>query len=269
MPVSDQDAVRYASESGFPLQIAVQHAVDESVSTTGWSVRYVEHGWVHPQEQQKGFIDLVLHRDRGRHLLVVECKRQRDAAWVFMHYSGTAASRRHFRPWITHAGADRIVRHAWTDKPLDPACPEATFCAVRGQNSNERNTLLERTGSELVLATEALAHSERDLRVHGRSSVRYYYPLIVTTADLRVADFDPATVSLEDGEISAANVRNVPFLRFRKQLATRFVVLGPSDLTDRGDPSYTMESSIFVVHASRLVQFLAEFDPPDDDASPL
>lgn len=265
MPSTDQDAIRYASESGFPLQIAVQHAVEDSVQRTGWSVRYVEHGWVHPHEEQRGFIDLVLHSHDGKYLFVVECKRQRDATWVFMHYSGTASNRRHAKPWVTRASPDRVLLHEWTDQPLDPAYPEATFCALRGQNSSERNTLLERTGAELILATEALAHAERDFRRTDTESVRFYFPLIVTTAELKVADFDPSSISLADGELTNAEIRDVPFVRFRKQLATRFVALSSGDIDLLGDPSYSMESSIFVVRADHLVEFLSEFEPPENE----
>ena len=265
MPTTDQDAIRYASESGFPLQIAIQHAVDDAVRRTGWSVRYVEHGWVHPREQQRGFIDLVLQSHHGKYLFVVECKRQRDAIWVFMHYSGNASDCRHAKPWVTQASPDQILLHDWADRPLDPPCPEATFCALRGQNSSERNTLLERTGSELILATEALAHAERDFRQTNTESIRFYFPLIVTTAELKVADFDPASVSLGDGELTTATIRDVPFVRFRKQLATRFVSLSPDDVEQLGDPSYSMESSILVVRADCLVEFLSEFESPENE----
>lgn len=262
MPVADQDAIRYASESGFPLQIAVQHAIDGSVAQTGWSVRYVEHGWVHPQEEARGFIDLVIHSKRGSCIFVVECKRLRDATWVFMHYSGQAKDRRRAKPWVTRASWERVVEHGWTEAPLDPPCPETSFCAVRGQSASERNTLLERTGAELVLATEALAHAERDLRRMDTDSTRIYFPLIVTTANLKIADFDPASISLVDGELSSASIRDVPFIRFRKQLATRFEALTPAAGDQSGDLSFSKESSLFVVRADYLVDFLTQFESP-------
>ena len=263
MPATAQDTIRYASDSGFPLQIAVQHAVDESARQTGWGVRYVEHGWVHPHDHQRGFIDLVLHSQKGPYFFVVECKRQRDATWVFMHHSGNAADRRHARPWVTHVEPERIEHHGWAHAPLDPPCPEGTYCALRGESASERNTLLEQTGSKLISATESLAHAERDFRRVGESSTRFYFPLLVTTAVLKVADFDPATVSLVDGKLAAAAVKDVPYVRFRKQLATRFVPLTPEDVGRLGDPSYSMESSIFVVRAESLIRFLTAFEPPE------
>jgi hypothetical protein len=262
MPASPQDAIRYASDSGFPLQIALQHAVEAGASRTGWQVRYIEHGWVHPEGGASGFIDLALDSRLGSCILVVECKRQRDATWVFMHHSGTAKDRRRAKAWVTHSIWDNVQTHSWMETPLDPACPEATFCAVRGQSSSDRATLLERLGSELVLATEALAHSERDFHKSQTVTTRTYFPVLVTTARLKVADFDPKSVSLEDGELVNASVRDVPYVRVRKQLATRFVKLREHQADRPEDPSHSMESTIFVVHASAFLDFLSAFDPP-------
>ena len=148
------------------------------------------------------------------------------------------------------------------ETPLDPACPETTFCAVRGQNSSDRATLLEKAGSELVLATEALAHAERDFRKSESVLTRTYFPILVTTANLKVADFDPASVSLETAELTSATIRDVPFVRLRKQLATRFVQLGPRRTDRPEDPSFSLESTIFVVRASFFIDFLNQFEPP-------
>lgn len=263
MSTTDQDAIRYASDSGFPLQIAVQHAVDGSTARTGWSVRYVEHGWVHPEEEARGFMDLVLQSRRSSCFFVVECKRQRDATWVFMHYSGQAKPRRRAKPWVTQTSLEKVIYHGWAEAPLDPACSETTFCAVRGQNTSERNTLLERTGAELILATESLAHAERDFRRMDNVSTRLYFPLLVTTAKLKIADFDPTSVSLTNGELNSASIRDVPYVRFRKQLATRFEALAPAAADRTEDPSFSMESSLFVVRADCLIDFLSEFEPPE------
>jgi hypothetical protein len=266
MPATSDTALRYASDSGFPFQIAVQHAVEEAVSHTGWRVRYVEHGWVHPENGQRGFIDLVLEHKHSNIQLVVECKRQRDTTWVFMHYSGNASARRHARVWVTDFDAVRQIQHGWVHAPFDPACPEATFCALRGQNANERSTLLERTGAELIVATESLAHSERDIGQKGTPSRRYYIPIIVTTANLKIAHFEPASVSLGDGELNKAEVQDVKCVRFRKQLNAQFTKLSAGDLARRGDPSYRMENTIVVVHSTALIGFLQDFEPPEQYA---
>lgn len=252
----EADALQIASDSGFPLQIAVENAVRATARSTGWSVRYVEHGWTMPPGGESGFIDLVLSNHSAR--LIVECKRQRHAKWVFMHKSGAATDRRHFVAWMTSAPEGSVAVHRWTATHVDPPHPEATFCAVRGQTSGERSTLLERIGAELVNATEAHAHSERNLRPNSASSRTIYFPVVVTTAELYVTDFQPSQVNLLDGQISQAATRRVPYLRFRKQLQTRFVALSAEHFEGGGDQSYELERSIFVVQAQSLVQFLTQ-----------
>ena len=266
MPATEQDILQYANDSGFPLQIAIQHAVEASARLTPWQVRYVEHGWVHPDGLGKGFIDLVLHGPGARQYLVVECKRRLEADWVFMHSSGTSDNRRHAKIWITDAIEAAVRRHAWADCHVDPPCQEANFCAVRGQGNRDGDGMLERVGAELVLATEALASAERDFRLPSVRYIRTFTPVVVTTARLSVANFDPAAVSLEDGKVPEAAITQVPWLRFRKQLATRFNPLSPIDMAGGSDPSYSMENTVFVVSASHFLEFLRGFELQVPDA---
>jgi hypothetical protein len=201
MSASEKDILQYANDSGFPLQIALQHAV-ESAKDIAWRVRYVEHEWVHPDKLGNGFIDLVLHDSNRRQCLVI---------------------------------------------------------AVRGQGKSDRETMLEKIGSELALSTEALAHAERDFRPASIPYIRTFTPILVTTASLSVVDFDPSTISLQNGKVPAAEVKKVPWLRFRKQLATRCVQLSANDYSAESDPSYLVENTIFIVQASSLIDFLRDF----------
>lgn len=258
MAIDDKMAIGFATDSGFPLQIALQHAVDSNVQKTGWRVRMVEHGWVHPRDRETGgYIDLVLVDHSNRHNFVVECKRQRDAAMVFMHHKGVVSERRHARVFVTDVGPSGVKRNGWHDVQIDPKCAEVTFCAVRGQGPNEKNTLLERVGSELVMATEALAATELSFRATDKNTARMYVPVIVTTAELKVAEFGPETVSLQDGELKDAKMHSVPWVRLRKQLGTsEFVAWTPDMFGDTTTPDELAERTMFVVNAANLLNFL-------------
>lgn len=260
---NEQDALKIANDSGFPLQIAVGHRISQSTGTNGgWRVAYSEHAWSNTQGQQSGFIDLVVADRHRSTFLVVECKRVRDSTWVFMHPSGKSDPRRHAKAWITFANDERLQRFGWVDAPLDPSSPEAVFCAVRGQAAGERSTMLERIGGELVSATEALALEQRDFRPKG-DSIRFYFNVVVTTAILKIASFDPTNISLVGGEIQNATIADVPYLRFRKQLSARG---SPPTLDQYGDLdlAYAKEQTIFVVRAEALLDFLKEFEVPDE-----
>ena len=265
---SGKDPVAIANESGYPLQIAIENQVKNTADDHGWKVRYVEHAWTNTLDQETGYADLVLQDQHGSTFFVVDCKRPRQATWLFMRSDGAAKDRRHAKAWVTHFDGERLRRFGWHDMPVDPSFPEANFCAVRGQSENDR-PMLERTAGILVRATEALAHEERDYRPEKQPTIRFYFSVIVTTADLKVARFDPARISLSDGTLEKADVIDVPFVRFRKQLLARANALTPQDYGDGNDPGYARESTVFVVHADAFTRFLSEFDVPHSSFKPF
>ena len=261
---ADPNALKIANDSGFPLQIAVATQVAQSTKTHDWKVRYTEHSWANRSDQTDGFIDLVLQDKHGSTFLVVECKRKNET-WVFMHEDGTAKRRKHAKAWASHYAAGSMKRFGWADVTPDPDCPEAIFCAVRGQSASDKVTMLERIGGELVSATEALAHEERDFRSANQETIRFYFNVVITTADLKIATFSPGDISLSDGTLANAQIEDVPFVRFRKQLSTREALLSPEDLGNGTSPAYAKENTIFVVRANELLQFLGQFELSDDD----
>lgn len=256
-----KDPIAIANESGYPLQIAIENQVAKTTGAHGWKVRYVEHAWANNLDQETGYADLVLEDRDGSTFFVVECKRPRHATWLFMRSDGTAKDRRHAKAWVTLFDGDRFRRFGWHDVPVDPSFPEAPFCAVRGQSSNDQ-PMLERTAGILVRATEALAHEERDYRPEKQPTIRFYFSVIVTTADLKMASFDPNRISLSDGTLEQADAVDVPFVRFRKQVLARANALTPEDYGNGSEPAYARESTVFVVRADAFVQFLTEFEIP-------
>src|SRR5439155_13126519 len=106
------------------------------------------------------FIDLVL--TKGQVHLVVECKRPRDARWVFLvpdSPAGRRASRRR------DARAPRLQNEQTTnsqraiaslaDFQVDPACWESSFCAVRGGSERDQ-PMLDRVCAELTSSTDSI-----------------------------------------------------------------------------------------------------------------
>ncbi|MCC2680849.1 MAG: hypothetical protein K0S36_413 [Nitrosospira multiformis] len=264
--LDDTDILKIANDSGFPLQIAVEHLVHTSPNTHGWKVRYVEHAWVNSADNQSGFIDLVLQDRYGTTFLVIECKRPRDATWLFMQSRGGVEKQHYAKAWVSRFSNNQAKYFGLRDLWMDPVTPEAVFCAVRGQSTNDKRTLFERIGGELVSATEALALEERDFRSKIMDSLRLYVNVIVTTAELKIAYFSPENISLSDGMLSDARIEDVPFLRFRKQLSLRPANLTQEDyLEDKSGSTSAMskENSVFVVRANSLLDFIQKFQIPE------
>lgn len=257
----DADALKVLNDSGFPLQIAVARAIDSTTASHGWKVRHEEHAWFNDDDQSKGFIDLVITDQRNCVSAVVECKRVRNTSWLFLHPDGEGSTRRHAKLFATKFDNDGLVACDWTDIAIDPPCPEAMFCTVRGQGAGERSTMLERIGGELVSATEAFAYEERDFRRRGES-VRIYLSVLVTTADLKVATFAPDQIALDDGILPEANFTKVPYVRFRKQMSQRSIPLTQADYENHTRVDYRRENTVFVVRANALADFLKSIDIP-------
>ena len=260
---TDPELLRIANDSGFPFQIAIQHTVAAQSTTHGWKVRHAEHAWSNSADGQSGFIDLALSDRNSCASIVIECKRVRNATWLFFNSSGTANPRRHSKSWVSHYRGGCMNMFGWHEVPVDPPSPEAQFCAVRGQSTNDKNTFLERVSGELISSTEALALEERDFRHENQESFRFYFNAIVTTASLKFAEFTAADLSTVEGTLSDANFQDVPFLRVRKQFSMRPANLTPADWLRHDDPDYRRENTVFVINANYLNEFLSQFDIPN------
>ena len=103
-------SLQIANDSGFPLQIAVERHVADTVRTHGWTVRYSEHSWSNAAEGASGFIDIVLQDSNETTFLVLECKRVRDADWVFLPSDGKARSTNEAKIWFSHYGNGRTIQ---------------------------------------------------------------------------------------------------------------------------------------------------------------
>ncbi len=222
---------------------------------------YTEHSWINRQDDQSGFIDIVL-QDREAHL-IVECKRVKNATWVFIPEDGIAKPRRQAKAWVSRQG----LYFGWHDLWVDPMCSEATYCAVHGQASDGRNPMLERICGELVSATEAFATEHVDYyRDPAMPPRRFYFNVVVTTAELKVAQFQPGDISLKEGTLDKATstAQDVPYIRFRKQMSLRERRLTFDDYKSEVKPNVAKENTVFVVRASALLDFLKAFELPGD-----
>lgn len=238
--------------SGYLLQLGLEHAILETQQSHHWKVLSREHPW--RTAASEGFTDLILGAGAVR--LVLECKRPSGGKWLFLSPSPSATTERlccHLS--VTSDGHNQVFR--WIDAETEPSGPESSFCIVRGSGEGDRS-LLERLAGPLLDAIPALASEE--LKVGYRSGTPYslfHVPVIVTTAELQVARFDNAAISLGSGELPAAAFECVPFIRFRKSLAHE--ISDPKATTSLRVIARDKERSILVVNAAAFTDFLSAF----------
>ena len=249
--------IKVANASGFPLQIGLSNAVNKS---SRWRVLLEEHPWRSDELGTEGFIDLVVE-NRNSHFetLVIECKRVRQTAWVFLIPKLPSSLRSRATIFGSQIADSEWMHFGWEDWQADPVTYQSQYCAIPGQDQGRKN-LLERSASELVLSLEELANQERRLQQQKNVAnfSRVYIPVIVTTAQLFIAEFDPSSISLGDGCLPKDTpFSEVSYLRYRKSLTT----FGESSLSESmGDYHAACERTIFVINALKFADFLNQYE---------
>lgn len=251
------------NKSGFPLQIGVAAVIRRTASDHQWRVLYNEHSWKNPSDGASGFTDLVLMNTYGTSFMNVECKRELATSWIFLIPDPKQLQRRHAKAWVARYRDTVPVWFDWADITLEPTTPESAYCVIPGHDRTSR-PLLERIGAELVSATEALAVEEWRLRTQRKDALRLFFNVLLTTASLKICEFSPDNVSMNDGKIDQATFREVPYLRFRKQLSARLPGAPSSSWETPDDLAYAKAHTVFIVNAEHLIPFLQEFSIDDD-----
>lgn len=262
---------KVVNSTGFPLQLGVKRRIEETVVIEHrWDVMSMEHPWQHPLTGQTGYADLILKMRCNTQVIVVECKRMLDTEWIFLCPANSHPTKPKTwnvaKTWISYVLNNEIKRFGWDGMNVNPVGYRSEFCGIPKMD-NKATTMLERIGSELVDATEAIASQEKQLCKQG-TFLRAYHPVIVTTAALKVCKFNPSDIS-ESGEITKYEFEDVPFLRFHKCLGGRLNDL--SRLQDIPSVFTEHERTVHVVNSSHIVAFLRDWDyafPSDVELRP-
>jgi len=250
--------VKVVNSTGFPLQLGIRRQVEETYNTHRWSVLSMEHPWKNPETDGAGYADLILLSNCKSQVMIIECKRMLDVEWIFLTPTANRGGQpRHWtvaNAWISH-GKEDLLRFGWEQMQTEPVGYRSEFCGIPKMD-NKATTMLERIGSELIDATEAIADQER-LLCKGQNLLRAYHPVIITSAPLKVCKFSTADVN-EKGEIIHCEFEEVPFVRFHKCLGGRLGDLSKS--TNLPEVLKEHERTIYVVNASKIVQFLENWE---------
>jgi hypothetical protein len=249
------------NDSGFPLQLGLKLLAN----TPRWQVLLSEHPWRDPMTDSEKFIDLVVNERQpglggaGFQTLVIECKRARETAWIFLREKNDG-NRVVTRARVV-AKAERVREPSindWMDVHCIPGSPMADFCVVRKPRRDGQVELIERTASEIVRATHALAEEELAMcETHAKALRCVYVPMIVTTAALYICDADYLDVDFDTGEIGDCKIERVPFVRFTKSLSAGGSTKNSTSLVDTVKQS---ERSVIVAQAPSMTQFLEKWD---------
>lgn len=269
---NDELTLKQINKSGYPFQLRVEEEIRQTQRVHGWSVASSEHPWTSTDKEASGFIDLVLKHDQfNTFRLVLECKRMkaedaRQLQWIFLTREQESeptslmscfevAGRMIGTESEGFAWADMRV---WDNVRLTPLSLQSEFCILQSDDGR-RQPILESLAAEVLESIEGLA--EEELKIQRQVSSRtlsFIFPAIVTNAELAVCRLDPAKINIADGTLDKGNVEitTVPFIRFRKSLATH---LPEGKFYDLKQANKARERTVFVVNASSLPEFLKEW----------
>lgn len=249
MSEQDNKLLKLVNSAGFLFQLRIQEEIERIPGRYRKSVLAREYRWNDLETGHEGFIDLVIAVGTNSKM-VVECKRVRDAEWIFLVPSRAEETRRTRVLWTKKNDETRQCA-AWDQLALTPQSLESEFCIVRGQ-SGDQQPMLERLSSIVVRSAEALASEELN---YGESmELQFYFPVIITTASLRVCRFQSSDIDLLSGELGDADFEEVPFIRFTKSLSS---TLSNSRLPSKlSDSARENQRTVFVVNANKLSDVL-------------
>jgi hypothetical protein len=255
--ITEDKLKSYVNSSGFPLQIGIEHMVRSIDLEQGWKVVYKEYPWKNMDNQNSGFIDLVLADRSETTFMVIECKRLRDTSWIFLLPAIKQGNRKPAHVWVSRLDNKKPKFFDWFDVTGEPPSAESEFCVVPGQD-NKNRPMLERISSELIESTEALAREERLLNTKI-DFIRFYANVIVTTAELHLCIFKPEEISVRTGMIANPQFTSVPFLRFRKSLSSKSLNELNLEERNRSNLIKARKNTIFIVNSNTFQEFLRSF----------
>jgi hypothetical protein len=248
------------NNSGYPLQIRLKEWIEETRQQHKWKVSVSEHRWVNTEINDEGYIDLVLEHKSTNLRLVVECKRI-TGSWTFLLPMAQLINDRKTRMLSIDYNSFKFL---WSEFAILPESPEASFCVMETDGKKDSRTL-EKLAGELLLSLEYLAVEETELiRPFIEKSQRKllptqmrYLPIIVTTAQLQVMNFNPSSIDVKSGEVIESMITPVKYVRFRKNLATNIKYEKPDELFTLDQLNRENDRTIFVVQTESFINFLS------------
>ena len=263
---------KIANASGFPFQLAIEDEIKTNINKHNWEVITHEFPWYASEKSAEGYIDLILKKNRNR--MVIECKRLKEGAWIFLNPNKTTDSKQRARLLWSRLEFEE-KQNITGEKYITPNCfmgyseflsgesPESEFCSIRG-SGDDGKPFLERIAGNLLTSVESLVYEELDLmnRIKKETSI-IYIPAIITNAELIICNFEPDKMSLSDALISEADFKTVPMIKFRKSLSTRLTANShPQELMEIRE---NKERTVFIINAKSLTDVLKNINIEKDN----
>ncbi len=205
------------NEHGFMLQQVIRRKLDGSIKDTKdeWKDQWRFVATEYPVTAADGSqtrIDLLLRHCYGRSVhICLECKRPnpRFKKWIFFDRESAVAGTDDWQIYVEtlHVGSQPNsppdVRHnleRLTNKRQVPTFNYYIEAAIKRDGSASNNEAIEKAFCQVIKGQSGLMNKFERAQSAGMFRC---IPVVVTTADLLEAEFDPTLVSVETGMIEA------------------------------------------------------------------
>lgn len=248
------------NSSGYPFQIAIEEEIKHHRNIHGWSIYLREHPWRNKEDGSEGFIDLIIGKGVVR--FVIECKRLKEGIWIFPVYHENQKEVDKFKSCWSYNEPDKEPNIGWGELSMPPSSPQSDFCIIHGQDEKAK-PMLERIGGFLISSVEAYGYEEILAEGHPNlDNLRLLIPCIVTSAKLKICNFKPSEISIKDGTVKDAQFKEVPYIRFRKNLVVQGIQQSSKAIRLK-ELDKQMERSILIINSVHFTEFLNQCELED------
>lgn len=241
--------------SGFPLQLKLEEIYDD---TQGWMVEGQELYW--EIENHSGFIDTIYGNNNLTRKIITEVKKTSGGEWLFMADKKSGKKGGRMVTLWQGPGGTKDQSLEWRDSNFGYVKEKSAFCIVSGQD--ERNPMLERLCTQLLMATEAFAKKQFKNR-DKNSTLRpvTYYPVIVTNSPLYLCLYDSSKVDLDSGTIDGdKQFKEVKSIIFQKPFWSSIESVNHNNYSSQFELNVAQDRSVLIVHSTEFFNFLNKID---------
>lgn len=259
-----------------------------NVLSTNYPVEFPPHNGPFVGEQSTLDVYAQLRKTTIDLTLLVECKKNNPEFidWIFFPHSNTKRHKHFTGALITKEPTQDQQKNWQTTSMLSPMIsldwiPTSDAWETRGKYSDYKagnktrtsNAAINQAAHQVSLATRAIFGKEiratdllskKEANLQPSPVHQIFIPTIVTTAKLKLCNFDPKDINDKTGEISFSKVtlKEQPYLLYEYPLPVHFHSTPQDEVAvlKSGNKDFGTRMDILIVNSSHLTDFLSMLD---------
>jgi len=250
------------NETGFFLQKKIEEILKDS-KTAGWALKYCDRPFAYPPRNgpikgSEGRVDIIAEKmcSAGLGYSFIECKRANPeyCDWVFF----PAYEQRQFFYSLHNkksVGCGSIRISDFHDSVL---CDIGVGIKEKGTDRGNRKVA---DANEIEKVCEQTCHAlvgvgVTDLSLRSNDHLQFF-PLVITTANLFIAEYDAENIDISNGKIATVNLqlKSVDWIYFNYPMPQYL------HFANEISPNFARKATVIIVNSKKAEEFLGKFQP--------